>query len=301
MRILVTGGTGFVGQHLCRELHERGHDVTAMARNPEDADLPGGVGTAMGDVESYESIEANFEGQDVVVNLVALSPLFQPKGGDERHFEVHRDGTENVVRAAEAHAVPKMFQMSGTGADPDAETAFLQAKGEAEEIVRDSDLEWVVFRPAVIFGDGGEFVPVMKKLAPPYLTPLPGGGRTRFQPIWVGDVVPMIADAIEDDSYDGQVYEIVGPETLTMADVAELAHEAEGRSVNVLTVPMPIVKLGLSMGDHVPRSPMGSDQFRSLQMDNVVEDDDIDAFGVSEDDLTTLAEYLGLERTTVEA
>lgn len=272
-----------------------------MSRHPEDDDLPAGVERVEGDVESYESIEPHFEGKDVVVNLVALSPLWRPKGGGERHFEVHRDGTENVVRAAEARGVPKVFQMSGIGADPDAKTAYLRSKGEAEEIVRSSDLEWVIFRPAVIFGEGEEFTPAMKKLAPPYLTPLPGGGETRFQPIWIGDVVPMIADAVEDRSYNGRAYEIAGPETLTMAEVAELAHEAEGRSVNVVPVPMPLAKVGLSVGDYLPRFPLGSDQYRSLRMDLLVEDNDVDAFGVSEDRLTTLAEYLGIEREAVAA
>ena len=322
MRILVVGGTGFIGQHLCGELHERGHEVTAMSRDPGEATLPAGVETAMGDVTAYDSIEGAFAGQDAVVNLVALSPLFKPKGGDDRHFEVHRDGTSNVVRAAETHGVPRLVQMSALGADPDGETAYIQSKGLAEAVVRDSDLEWVVLRPSVVFGDGGEFVPFTKKLAPPYLTPLPGGGKTRFQPTWVGDVVPMLADALDgsvsgadaaaegdrgaeadagaeanlsDDPHAGQIYEIGGPEVLTLAEVAELAHAADGKPVDVVPVPMFLAKIGLSLADHVPGAPMGSDQYRSLQFDNTVADNDVGAFGVDESDLRTLADYLGVD------
>lgn len=311
MRILVVGGTGFVGQHLCRELHERGHEVTALSRDPGEATLPAGVETAMGDVTAYDSIESAFEGQDAAINLVALSPLFKPSGGDDRHFEVHRDGTNNVVRAAETHAVPKLVQMSALEADPDGDTAYIQSKGLAEAAVRDAALEWVIFRPSVIFGDGGEFVEFTKKLAPPYLTPLPGGGKTRFQPVWVGDVVPMLADALEGrvsggdrsesgddtdgDPHAGRIYEIGGPEVLTLAEVARLAHAADGKPVDVVPVPMFLAKIGLSLADHLPGAPMGSDQYRSLQFDNTTADNDVGAFGVDESELGTLASYLDVD------
>lgn len=309
MRILVVGGSGFIGRNLCRELHDRGHEVTALARSPEEADLPDGVETVMGDVTAYESIEGAFEDQEAAINLVALSPLFRPRGGYQRHFEVHTAGTENVVRAAEAHGVPKLVQMSGVGADPDAPTVYLRSKGEAEERVTDSSLDWVIFRPDVVFGEGAEFLEFTKTLAPPYVTPLPGGGKTQFMPIWIGDLVPMLADALEgtgpgaggdEDPHVGRIYEIAGPEVLTLAEVAELAHAADGRPVNVVPVPMALTKVGLSLADYIPRFPFGSDQYRSLQLDNVREDNDIDAFGVSEADMTTLSEYLGVDPGTLD-
>ncbi|MFB6281213.1 MAG: complex I NDUFA9 subunit family protein [Haloferacaceae archaeon] len=292
MRVLVAGGSGFIGRHLCRELLERDHSVTALSRTPGEEDLPDGVETAVGDVTAYDSIESAVEGMDAVVNLVALSPLFKPSGGDGMHDRVHRQGTENCVRAAEAGGVDRFVQMSALGADPDGPTAYIRAKGEAERIVEESDLDWTVFRPSVVFGDGGEFVPFTKKLAPPYVTPLPGGGKTRFQPIWVGDLVPMLADALEDDDHVGEVYEIGGPEELTLADVARLAHGAEGRSVTVVPVPMALAGVGLSVLGMVPGAPMGADQYRSLRFDNTTDRNAVEAFGRSTDDLTTLASYL---------
>jgi NADH dehydrogenase len=292
MDVLVTGGSGFVGSHLCRELNERGHSVTALSRSPDDGELPDGVDTAVGDVTASDSIEGAFDGQDVVVNLVALSPLFRPRGGDEMHDVVHRQGTENVVEAAEAAGVDKLVQMSALGADPDGPTAYIRAKGRAEQVVRDADLRYVIFRPSVVFGEGGEFVSFTKKLAPPYVTPLPGGGKTRFQPIWIGDLVPMLADAVENDTYDGGVYEIGGPEKLSLADVARAVHGADGHPVNVLSVPMPVAKIGLSVLGAVPGAPMGADQYRSLQFDNTTSHNDCEAFGVSESQLKSLGEYL---------
>ena len=292
MKVLVVGGSGFIGSYLCRELKERGHSVTALSRSPGNDDLPKGIAKAMGNVTAYDSMHEAFDGMDVAVNLVALSPLFKPSGGDEMHDTVHRQGTENVVRACEEHDVSRLVQMSALGADPGGETAYIRAKGEAEEIVKGSSLDWVILRPSVVFGDGGEFVSFTKKLAPPYVTPLPGGGKTRFQPIWVEELVPMLADACEDDDHVGQTYEIGGPEKLTLAEVAETIHGAEGRSVTVVPVPMALAGVGLSIAGKVPGFPMGADQYRSLKFDNTTADNDVGAFGVEESELTTLGAYL---------
>ncbi|KZN25534.1 NADH dehydrogenase [Haladaptatus sp. R4] len=293
MKVLVTGGTGFIGRNLVPELHERGHEVTALARNPDEAEFPDGVETAMGDVTAYASIEEAFEGQDAVVNLVALSPLFKPPRGLS-HMSVHLDGTGNVVRAAEEHDVGKIVQMSALGADPYGPTEYIRAKGRAEEVVEESDCRWTIFRPSVVFGDGGEFVSFTKKLTPPYLAPLPGGGKTRFQPIWVDDLVPILADGL-DESHDGKIYEIGGPEVLTLAEVAKLARRAEGQSVTVLPIPMELAGVGLKVGGAIPGFPMGADQYRSLKFDNTTSDNDVRNFDIKSEELTTLEEYLGVE------
>ncbi|GGJ08063.1 NADH dehydrogenase [Halobellus salinus] len=290
--MLVVGGTGFIGTSLCSELKHRGHNVTAMSRNPGGGDLPDGVNKAMGDVTDYGSISGAFEGMDAVYNLVALSPLFKPSGGDTMHDRIHRQGTENVVRAAEDHGVDRLVQMSALGADPDGGTAYIRSKGRAEATVTGADLKYTVFRPSVVFGDGGEFVSFTKLLAPPYVSALPGGGKTRFQPIWVGDLVPMLADAIGSEEHAGETYEIGGPDKLTLAEIARLIHRSDGRSTTVVPVPMALAKLGLSVGDLIPGFPMGKDQYRSLRFDNVTDDNDTGEFGVGTSELTTLKAYL---------
>ena len=312
MEVLIVGGTGFVGSNLCAELAERGHDVTALARNPAEATLPEGVETAVGDVTAYESIADAFEGRDAVVNLVALSPLFKPAGGTS-HEAVHLGGTGNVVKAAAEHGVGRIVQQSALGADPEGSTAYIRAKGKAEAVVRESDLDWTIVRPSVIFGEGGEFLDFTRKLTTPYVTGLPGGGRTRFQPIWVGDFVPMLADcveprstnsssggspgedSVEDDEHAGGTYEIGGPEVLTLADVARLAYRSAGQSLVVLPVPMALAGVGLTLAGVLPFVPMGADQYRSLNFDNTVDENDVDAFGVRPDELRTLADYLGVD------
>jgi len=313
MNVLIVGGSGFVGTTLTRDLTDRGHEVAVLSRHPGEADLPAGVETVPGDVTEYDAVEDAFVDRDAVVNLVALSPLFQPPPGTS-HESVHLGGTENVVAAAETHDVPRLVQMSALGADPDGPTAYIRAKGEAERVVRDSSLDWTIVRPSVVFGDGGEFVSFTRKLTTPYVTGLPGGGKTRFQPIWVGDVAPMLADCVDGgaaaasdgsgaaanddrsasaDEHVGETYELGGPEVLTLADVAKLSYRAEGRSLVVLPVPMVLARVGLTVLGAVPGFPMGADQYRSLQFDNTVTDNDVTAFGRDPHDLRTLADYLG--------
>ncbi len=294
MNVLLVGGSGFIGRHLAEELVERGHDVTVLSRSPDPTDLPEGVEISTGDVTAYDSILPAFKDQDAVVNLVALSPLFKPKGGSEAHDEVHRGGTANCVRAAEEHGVDRFVQLSGFAADPDAETAFLRAKGKAEEIVRGSDLEWVIVRPTIVFGDGDEFADFVTMVTTPFVTGLPGGGRVKYQPIWVGDLTPILADCIEDDERAGDTYAIAGPEQLSLAEVTRMVYRSRGKSVRILPVPTALAKVGLTVADPVPFVPLGADQAKSMDMDLVVEDNDVDVFGVDEADLRTYGDYLGV-------
>ena len=296
MNVLVAGGSGFIGTALCRELTERGHDVTAMSRSPDEDELPDGVQPYAGDVTDYDSIEGAFEDQDAVVNLVALSPLFVPDGGESQHLRVHLGGTENIVEAAETHGVDRLVQQSGLGADPDAKSHYLRAKGHAERVVRESDLDWVITRPSIVFGDGDEIVPFTKLVTTPYVTGLPGGGKLlRFQLIWVEDFAPLLADCVEGEEHGGQTYEFGGPRVYTLADVTRLIYEAEGKPVTILPVPMPMAKLGLTAADYVPPVPLGSDQYHGLNFDNTVSENAVEKFGGDLDEMLTFEEYLGIE------
>jgi len=300
MKVLVAGGTGFVGTALVRELTARNHEVTVLARSPEDADLYARVDRIALDLTSADAdaVHEAVAAQDAVVNLVALSPLFTPSGGNEMHEMVHLGGTEALVTAAEAAGVSRFVQMSALGADVDGNTHYIRAKGRAEAVVRDSSLDWVIVRPSVIFGDGGEFVDFTRLLTTPYASGLPGGGSTLFQPIWVGDLAPMLADCVdEEEDRGGETYELGGPEVVTLADVARHMYTAEGKSLRVLPIPMALAKLGLTIGGVVPGFRMGPDQYRSLRFDNTIDGgdtnvNDVRAFGVEPGDLRTLDDYL---------
>ncbi len=292
MKVLVTGGTGFVGRHLCRELSGRGHDIVATSRNPDPSVVPDGVELREADVREFGDLDEAIAGVDAVVHLVALSPLFRPRGGESLHERVHVQGTRNLLRAMEAAGIDRLVHMSGIAADPDGPTAYLRAKGRAEGIVRSSDVGATIFRPTVIFGEADEFISFVKLVTTPYVTGLPGGGRSPFQPIWVGDVVAMMADALEEDDHVGETYEIGGPAVYTLAELTEMVYGAEGRWVKVVPVPMPLAGLALTVAGPLPFVPFGRDQYRGLQVEQTVESNNIDAFGQQPAALRSFADYL---------
>ena len=295
MNVLVCGGNGFIGRHLCAALVDRGHDVTALSRDPDPADLPEGVETAMGDVTAYDSIEGHFEGMDAAVNLVALSPLFKTKAA--AYDRVIRQGTEHCVRAAEEHGVERFVFMSGIHAAPDAPTPYLRAKGEAEAVVRDGDPSWVIYRPTLVFGEGCEIVEFVSLVTTPFVTGLPGGGSVRYQPMAVEDLAPMLAAGVTDEDRAGETYELGGPEVITLAEMTRLVYRSRGRSVRILPIPTSLAKVGLSVAQYVPYFPLGADQGKAMDIDLTVEHNDVDAFDVDSAEMRTLEEYLGVTTT----
>ncbi|MFQ3318713.1 MAG: hypothetical protein ACI80F_000769 [Natronomonas sp.] len=281
MRVLVAGGSGFVGQVLCSVLQERGHDVTAASRSPNAAALPEGVATARLDVTDAP-LDDVVRGHDAVVNLVALPSHVQPRG--RSHEAVHNHGTRHLVAAADRTGVDRFVQMSGLGVDSGIETAYFQAKRRGERAVRESDLGWVIYRPSVVFGEGCLFVRFVERVVPPVVAPLPGGGSMCLQPIWVGDLASMLADGVLEDRHTGETYELGGPEVLTLAETIQ---RIVGNRV-VLPIPMPIAAFGASIAGRIPGSPIGIDQYRVLAHDNVTNPNDVTTFGVDESDLARL-------------
>jgi uncharacterized protein YbjT (DUF2867 family) len=285
MDVLVVGGSGFIGQSLCRVLDKRGHIVTAASRSPTAVELPGSVKTAVINV-TQSDVSAVVDGHDVVVNLVALPSHYQPQR--QSHEEVHREGTRHLVEASEETSVERFVQMSGLGVDENSHTAYFQAKRKAECIVREAAFDWVIYRPSVVFGDGCAFIPFIERIVPPLVAMLPGGGTMRLQPIWVEDLTPMLADGVDETCHTGAVYEIGGPEKLTLD---ETATQICG-SIATVSLPMSLAAVGFSIADCVPGVPFGRDQYRVLKLDNTTAENDITAFGVSPDDLRTLDKYI---------
>ncbi|MFW6435586.1 MAG: complex I NDUFA9 subunit family protein [Halovenus sp.] len=282
MKILVAGGTGFIGRVLCQTLNRRGHDVTAAGRSPPQS--MAGIQTTALDVTDADLTDT-VAGHDAVVNLVALPSHVKPA---RSHDAVHRQGTANLVSASEATGVDRFVQMSALGVDSDVETAYFAAKRAGERIVRDSDLDWVIYRPSVVFGDGCAFLPFLRKLAAARVVPLPGGGGLRIQPIWVDDLAAMVADGVEADRHTGETYELGGPDVLTLAETVVLLRP----SAIILALPMPVAAAGAIIAEYIPGLPIGRDQYRVQRLDNTVSSKDLAAFGFEKRDLRSLSEYL---------
>lgn len=292
MKIIVLGGTGFIGRKLCDKLVGENYEVFAVGRNDNCTDIRQEIEYIQGDIKDYQFLKKNFDGMDIVVNLVALSPLYKPKGGGIEHENTHRKGTENVVRAAEECGVKKIIHLSAVGADPNAVTCYLSAKGKAEEIIKKSNVEWVIFRPSVVFGKGGEFVSFIEKIAPPYITPLPGGGKMLFDPIWIEDFVPLIVQSIQKNTYDMKIFEIGGPEIMSMAHITRLIHSSKGRWCKIIPLPMRIQRIFMEIAEKIPAIPFGIDQYRSLGVEVTAKRNAIEEFGVVKEDLVTFKNYL---------
>lgn len=275
--ILVTGGTGFVGSHLVERLRQEGRPVRCLVRDPSRAGhlRERGVELVAGDITEPTSLGPALRGVEAVVHLVAIIR----EQGDRTFQKVNVEGTGNVVGAAKAAGVRRFVHMSALGAVDDPRYRYIYSKWQAEEIVRKSGLDWTIFRPSVIYGPGFGFFDRLwqsVKLSPPPIVPVPGSGKTRFQPIWVGDVATCIVKAVDDPSTAGKLYEIGGPEHLTFEQMLDGVMKVRGVRRLKVKVPLflmrPVVPLmGLVLRD----PPVSSVELKQLDVDNVTAIDSV--------------------------
>lgn len=269
--ILVTGGTGFIGRRLVARLVEADRQVRVLARGQRQAELPAGVERVRGSVVSGEGLAEAMAGVERVVHLVAI--IREVK--DQTFDGVIRRGTERVVEAAKAAGVRKLVYVSAIGARDDPTYPYLHAKWWAERAVIGSGLNYTVLRPSIVFGEGDEFINALAALVRSNpLLPIAGDGRTRFQPIWVEDVVTCIAACLEDGSHDGEVVEIGGPERLTYEEMVDAVQEVLGKRRPKLHIPLFLMKpVARAMEALLPRPPVTVEQLKMLALDNVTEPD----------------------------
>lgn len=227
MRIAIVGGSGFIGSHLVAGLLEAGHELRVVGRGGNPATLPPGLQPSFGDVVSGEGLELAFESAEVVVNLVAVIR----ERGNQTFQSVNAKGTANVVRAARAAGVRRLVQISALGADPDPSFPYLLSKWEGEQAVLASSLDWVIVRPSVVFGPGAGFFAQLAtaiSLPSPFLV-IPGDGSSTFQPIATADLCRCLRLAAEEERRSRHIYEVGGPEQLTLGQITEEVAAALGK------------------------------------------------------------------------
>jgi NADH dehydrogenase len=278
LKIVVTGGTGFVGTHLVNALLRRGHSVAVLARRPDDArnrfNRP--VERIHGDVLHPPSLAPAFAGRDAVIHLVGI---IHEKGG-LTFDRAHREGAENVVAAAREVNLRRLLHMSAMGASEDSPSEYGRTKAAGERAVRESGLDWTVFRPSIIFGPGDGFVSLLAPIVKhnPLFVPVIGRGETRFQPVSVYDVARVFGDALEKPETVGRTFEVGGPDVLTLNEIyREIATVLGKRRKPLVHLPVWWGRLLarffelVARRGWIPAPPLTRDQLRSLTRDNVAD------------------------------
>jgi len=278
LKILVTGGTGFVGTHLVNALLRRGHEVAVLARRPGASrnryNRP--VEDVPGDVLDPASIENATRGRDAVVHLVGIIA----EKGDQTFDRMHRAAAGNVVEGMRAARVRRLLHMSAMGSLDDSPSEYGRTKAAGEKLVRASGLDWTIFRPSVVFGPGDGFVSLLAEIVRrnPLFIPVIGPGTTRFQPVSVYDVSRIFADALEKPETVGRAFEVGGPGTFPLNDIYREIAAAVGKARK------PLVHFPIWWGRFlaarfeaaarhgwIDAPPLTRDQLKSLERDNAAD------------------------------
>jgi NADH dehydrogenase len=281
--ILVVGGTGFVGGGIVRELARRGKPVAVLSRDPgRNKDrFPGlNVEYRKGDVTDPESLRAALAGIATLISSQQFpnSPIENPARGYT--FEkVDAEGTENLARAAKEAGVMRFVYLSGVGAAPDAERHWFRAKWRAETAVRDSGITYTIVRPSWVFGPEdvalNRFLGMSRFL--PFVLLIGNAGKQRLQPVFVDDVARAVAESLDRPAAESKVFEIGGPDVLTMTEVLRTALEVAGRKRLLLASPKFVMKLVATVIQFAPGRPLTPDAVDFITMDALADPSEIEA------------------------
>jgi len=280
--ILVTGGSGYVGSHIVRRLAKAAKPVRALVRDRSRAEREGRlhrlpVEWLDGDVLQPGTLSPAMAGVKAVVHTVAIAI----EKGSHSYEEVNFQGTVNVVEAAKTAGVNRFILLSQLGASADLPYRFLASKGRAEDYVSASGLEWTVFRPAVIWGPEDEFANSFAKLLPfsPLIFPIVGGEESRFQPVWIEDVVSCVVQALGNPATIGKRYELGGPEVLTLEQIERRTLQGIGAKRLMVRFPMPLLRAVVALMEAVlPAPPVTRGLLELLAVSNVTDRNSLGEF-----------------------
>lgn len=291
-RVTVFGGSGFLGRQIVKHLAAAGNDVRVGVRHPDCATFlkrlgrDGQIELVHADVWDETAVERAVKQSAAVINTVG----HYVEKGDATFDRVHGRGALHVARQAKQAGAERLVHVSGLGADTNSTSPYVRARGMGETLARDAFDGVTILRPSVIFGPEDSFLNTLAGIARRSpLMPLFGTGRTRLQPVFVGNVAEACARALADPSTRGNVYELGGPQVYTYEQLVRLVLERiAGRTV-VVPVPFPVWDIVASTMRVLPDPPLTRDQVTLMTRDNVVGDQAL-----------TL-ETLGIRPTSVEA
>ena len=270
MTVLVTGGSGFVGREIVRQLLAGGYTPRVLARGTHGAET--GVESVRGSILQPETLTAACAGCAAVIHLVGIIS----EVGRQTYERVHTEGTRNVIEAAQAAGVPRYVHMSALGTRPNAIARYHRSKWAAEECVRASGLAWTIFRPSLIYGAGDGFVNLFARMSrwSPVL-PVMGSGRNLVQPIAVADVARCFVAALTQPASVGQTYDLCGRERFSFTAVLDEILAATGRHRPKVHIPLPLARFQAAVLEWVfptllrQAPPLNRDQLLMLAEDNI--------------------------------
>ncbi|MEO7719961.1 MAG: NAD-dependent epimerase/dehydratase family protein [Capsulimonas sp.] len=292
MEVLVTGASGFVGNHTIEALLAAGHTVRGLSRKKPQGDRAKKGATYIDGVDVGDAATLTpemFQGVDAIVHLVGI--IQEAKGG-QTFQRIHVQGTQNLVNTAhKAGFAGRFVYMSAIGANANAPSEYSRTKAAAEQIVTASGYAYTIFRPSIILGSDGEFVEQMGDLikhgglpvALPFpVIPVPGSGLNKFQPIFIDDLTACVVKSLADPATANQVYEVGGDTQVSFNEL--LTGFAKSLHVNkpLLHAPVPILRIAATVMEAImPKPPVTRDQLSNLGLDNTTQSHAItDVFGI---------------------
>ncbi len=271
--VTVFGGSGFIGRYVVHALAKRGHRIRVAVRRPDLAGHLQPLGT-VGQVKAIQanlryrwSVDRALEGADAAVNLVGILA----QSGRQTFDAVQTFGPRAIGEAALAANISSVVHVSAIGADPNSTIGYIRSKGKGEAGIREAAPTTVIMRPSIAFGPEDDFFnrfAAMARLSP--ALPLIGGGGTRFQPVFAGDIAEAIALAVDGEAGRGTTFELGGPEILTFRQCLERTLAVTQRRRLLLPIPWGAARLLGRIGRFLPGAPITADQIEMLRFDNVV-------------------------------
>ncbi len=272
-QVTIIGGSGFVGRYVVGLLAQKGWRIKIACRNPELAGFLqplGGVGqisSVRANIRDARSIRAAIRGSDAIVNLAGI---LSPRGA-QSFDDVHIEGARRVTEAAKTFEICNYVHVSALGANPASKSRYARSKALAEAKTLEICSKAVILRPSLIFGEEDEFFNRFASLArtSPVL-PAIGSGRSKFQPVYVGDVARAIVAALEGRALCGATYELGGPDIYSLKELLHMTQKYSGRKARTLPVPFGLAMIKGAVLQNLPGKILTMDQVRLLRDDSVV-------------------------------
>ena len=272
--VTVYGGSGFLGRHVVRALAKRGYRIRVAVRRPDLAGhlqplgRVGQIHAVQANLRYPRSVESAARDSQILINLVGI--LFER--GRQRFDAVQTFGAEQVALDASAHGA-RMIHVSAIGADEKSASLYARSKAAGEKLVLSAQPSATIIRPSIVFGPEDDFFNRFASLARfmPAL-PLVGGGATRFQPVFVGDVATAIADAVDGKARAGTMYELGGPDVRSFKELMQFTLATIERQRLLVPLPFALAKFKAAFLQYLPKPPLTPDQVELLRSDNVVSD-----------------------------